>query len=755
MNNHEFHTFSDDVKIPAAKETESKTPKNDVIISLATTTAGNNIQNGDKNPSPSLQFANENPLGIKIKEITKPEEIRITDDKPKPYNPFKSTTTTTTTSTTTMPSTTTVESTSEEVTSEEVGNGISTSTIMGISTENPRETFTEDTNQSSNEHESRDYMDDGAFNGDSSTSGAPPTKSSAEGEVEPQVLLVSADSNSIGDDSGNKSVRQTTENSTSGEFDQSSENNFDAYSSTTEIGYESSTSSDILSSTSGEEVDLASTPKNLVVVRHGGKTESFHISGTDGLQRVEELDVLSSTTESSHEIGDAISRESFELSSTTNNIEGKSSEELVLDSSSTTSPEIFEETVTASLEINKKLDNSLNPNDNTTEHLTSNSIEVSTAATEGSSESSSELLSIGEQVYETVYYAPEEKSTASPSSEEPIETVYFGSTSDEFDGSSTTEGFDASSPASESTTTSASVSVTDPTSAPKSTSTEPSVESTSRFSYEEEESTPAENPEYPYIPDDLSQHNKEIVEEEDKRRLPSKVVEEKFSSTAGPCNECDVAVKSVELTTKGPPLETIKETHKMDLVESRLAPGEPHLIPEWERNMSTTTTTTSEKPLTEESTTLGPSDKATSGNEINKTSIFGENVATIVGNEAIVESRVNKSEALTNIETLPNDVDSDEKYGQKEPTTERPTTKGYANIDESTEGSASSPAIEFDSSTVAGASPKDDAESIKYDSSSADDETYKSYAVEEPSFIPNSFSNYWRYVSKMNGWPAP
>lgn len=35
----------------------------------------------------------DNPLGIKIKEITKPEEIRITDDKPKNQLP-KSTSTT-------------------------------------------------------------------------------------------------------------------------------------------------------------------------------------------------------------------------------------------------------------------------------------------------------------------------------------------------------------------------------------------------------------------------------------------------------------------------------------------------------------------------------------------------------------------------------------------------------------------------------------------------------------------------------------
>lgn len=55
-------------------------------------------------------MGNDNPLGIKIKEITKPEEIRITDEKPK----FKvSTSTSTTTTTTTEPSPTYPFSTSE------------------------------------------------------------------------------------------------------------------------------------------------------------------------------------------------------------------------------------------------------------------------------------------------------------------------------------------------------------------------------------------------------------------------------------------------------------------------------------------------------------------------------------------------------------------------------------------------------------------------------------------------------------------
>lgn len=55
---------------------------------------------------PPSAVGNDNPLGIKIKEITKPEEIRIIDEKPKFVVKVSSTTTTTTT-TTESPSTTT------------------------------------------------------------------------------------------------------------------------------------------------------------------------------------------------------------------------------------------------------------------------------------------------------------------------------------------------------------------------------------------------------------------------------------------------------------------------------------------------------------------------------------------------------------------------------------------------------------------------------------------------------------------------
>lgn len=705
---------------------------------MVTTTAGTS-PNEEK--IPMYDLANENPLGIKIKEITKPEEIRFTDDKPKPYNPFKSSTTTTTTTTTASPnSSTVIETSTEAIKKLSTTESTSTSTVISISTEPPKdsnESSTEDSNQLSGEHESRDYMDDGALSGDELTSGAPPIKAFAEGEVEPQVLLASADSNTIGDNSGNKSVRQTVENNASSEIDQSSENSSELFGSSSESTSESSTPSYVVSSErSGEESNLASsTPKNLVVVRHGGKTESFLLSGVEELQRVEELDVISSTTENSQEIRDTVTQSSSELfgsSSTFDSMEIKSSEEMVMDGSSSTTgtPENFEDNITVSLAINKSLDNTLS--DSSIENLTNNSIEVSTQGPDNSSENSSEILSIGEQVFETIYY-PEEKSTAFPSNEEPIDTVFYGTTEGPFDGSSTTDDIESSSSSESSSvpTTLGPVLVSESSSTPKRTSTELIYESTSSSSFDDEDSTLPENPEYPPIPDDLSLMHKE--EEEEKRRLPSKMQsDETVSSTAGPCDECDSALKTVELSTRGPTLATIKLFHKDDTIDGR-APGEPHLVPEWER-----TTTTTKK--IEESTTLGPKDTVNVLNDIPKTNI--------VDNVAIV--KLNKSEALTQIETLPNDVESEEKYGRKEPTTERPTTRGYANID--AEESASSSPSEYDGSTADNASPKDDAESIKMSSGSVDEETNVQYSL-EGSQMPSSFVNYLKNLEKDMGWP--
>lgn len=167
--------------------------------------------------TPLLNFANENPLGIKIIEITKPEEIRITDDKPKAFIPKFATTTTTTAQNPKI----------EEVTKTQTTESSSIAFSESTRTDSPIITTTatkkavdfEDSNQSvnSNEREIHDYMDDGTIVDDKipGVAAAPSTKptiKTVDGEVEPELSLTGADSNTIGDESSNKSVRQTVEN---------------------------------------------------------------------------------------------------------------------------------------------------------------------------------------------------------------------------------------------------------------------------------------------------------------------------------------------------------------------------------------------------------------------------------------------------------------------------------------------------------------------------------------------------------------
>lgn len=221
-----FHSEKDDAKIASSKESDQMasrmtTARNDAIMALTTVSSA---IHKDEN-TPLLNFANENPLGIKIIEITKPEEIRITDDKPKAFIPkFATTTTTTTTAQSPKIEEVTKTQTTE---SSSIAFSESTTTDSPTTTTPTRTTSTkkavdfEDSNQSvnSNEREIHDYMDDGTIVDDKipGVAAAPPTKpptieKTVDGEVEPELSLAGADSNTIGDESSNKSVRQTVEN---------------------------------------------------------------------------------------------------------------------------------------------------------------------------------------------------------------------------------------------------------------------------------------------------------------------------------------------------------------------------------------------------------------------------------------------------------------------------------------------------------------------------------------------------------------
>lgn len=722
--------FPDDVNISPVKEADSsKLSKNDVIsniMPLTSTQASNNDRDS------IMQLANENPLGIKIKEITKPEEIRITDDKPKPFNPFKSTTTSTT-STTTIASTTA----SLEVTTETESKAATESSTIALTTESLKESkelSTEDTNQSPNLGE-QEVLDNGVSI-DNNSSDAPSPPPPVKAFVEPETLLSSgADSNSISDDASNKNVRQIVEHSTSGsDIDQFSEVN--DFSSTTELSTDSVVQYDASTTERGEEGDLtsSSTPQNVFFFRQGGKTEPFHISGTDGLIRVEELEIdVSSTTENENS--------NFNQESTPRDIETSSGDGMPSGSSefpsmesstpTTSEPETLDETGTISLE--KQLDSALSSNATGIDNLSNNSIEVSTL--DDGLESSSEFAS-SERVYQTIYYRSDEKlSTASPLDETPFETNYYppSSTEDSSESSSTIDPESSSS-----TTSSGEYSTTDQSTTFASTESLSTAKPTDSFD-EEQDATPDTNPYYPVdIPVDVSIHQK-VNEQDDKRRLPSKVLDDAISSsTQGPtCDDCDDIdkIEKESSSTQGPSDQEVKKSHENDVIESRV-PGEPSLIPEWERN------TTEKMSVTEASTTVGPPND-TEINALNK---------TVASNENNVES-VNKSAALM-LETTVAPVDSEEMYGRKEPTTARTTTKSYANVNDSDDTSSPSSEQQLENSTTDGALPDDDAESIKLTSSASDDDdTNESYEQRPLKLnVPDSIQNYWRYVSKVNGW---
>lgn len=81
--------FAEDNNLGASKESTiveapAKTTKEQLVV---TTPAASTSTTTASSPVDEQQPINDNPLGIKIKEITKPEEIRITDDKPKLFKP--------------------------------------------------------------------------------------------------------------------------------------------------------------------------------------------------------------------------------------------------------------------------------------------------------------------------------------------------------------------------------------------------------------------------------------------------------------------------------------------------------------------------------------------------------------------------------------------------------------------------------------------------------------------------------------------
>lgn len=560
--------------------------------------------------------------------------------------------------------------------------------------------------------------------------------------VEPEVSLTGVDTDAVGDATSSKNVRQTVENSTNFDNEQPADVS-EAIGSTTVGGVEINGDASRSSTYYGEVV--SSTPSIVVVVKQGGKTESFPIGGDTGLQRVESPESVHTNEQASHE------------DSTESSASISTSEQNVREFSSTTdSSENFEPSERESWpDLGGPLPISDASNG---ESSTATSNDVSTTLGDRS-ESSSEMSSVA-SVLRT-----DEASTVPSSSEKPTES---GSTVDPIDMSSTTiESALLGSSIDDILTSSTTPPSQESTPQTRGSSAEPCAESSSRSTFEDDETTNAENPEYPYIPDDLSIHCKQSEDDDDygkhrhhghapQEMRPSSTESIERASSETPAEVSSESILEVspespveatpeslveaspespvealsepllssaaadkQSTTPGP-LGEEKDSHEMDLIQAR-APGEPHLIPEWERP-------TTAKPLFDDNTAIEPA-STTNGPHI---SIESPNKLT-----------ANNETGTRQPDTV--NTSSEEINGNKEPTTERSTTRGYTDDTESDDLLKSSTEIVSDTIMFEQSSPKDDAEAIKLT------EGYDSGSLKRSfQFIPDVLGEYWRVYSELD-----
>lgn len=702
----------DDVKLGASKETNTVV-KTDQSV---TSTPKDEL-------NPPVISPVENTLGIKIKEITKPEEIRITDDKPKIFKPTKSTVSRQeTTESSTLP----------------IDDGIDM-------TSTTQKSFIEDTNLSTENVEK--VNNENVSTEDVSNS---PVPSTTESNVNELIELEHTDINTIGDELSNKSVRQAVGNTnetnntfhkgdadvtplyaattdSSSERNEISNSNEQMSTSTEDITFASST---IRPEASDEKQTVVQVSDDVVIVHHSGQTKSITVIGAAGLQRGEDTenenrhdsDGLRTSTENTLEDSSSSSSQSPQPDeqSTVNSVSIPN--ELIESTTLSENLDVLDGTLNSPELVSSEIfgDNSAVVRDSPTEKMTNavhklnesndnehstinNSLEVISFG-DVSTEDSGEITAASDQVFETVLH----HTTTGPLKSIVYETTYYGTTVDSIEGSSSPFDDDILSSSSEFSFTTEGPRILEESSS----TTASSFESSSRYATEDYD----DNPEFPHIPDDLSIHGR-MEEDELKRPLSNKVIAEeissttigprpldisagtvknensilKISSTEGPPS-LDVTSDNVEKetlileisSTAGPPsLDEIKKVHEHDMILER-SPGEPHLIPEWERNTT----------VIDESTTAINNDVKNVTQMVNGTEII-EEISFINGTKAEINGTLN--------EKLTNELNSDESYGKKEPTTERSTTTNYEQSSSELSESVSSE----------GFYPKEDAESIK------------------------------------------
>lgn len=681
----------------------------------------------------------ENPLGIKIKEITKPEEIRITDDKPKLFKPTKSV-----------------------ISSKELLNP-TTPILLPSPVPTPTTPIDEEKNISEDTNQTVKSIQSIEENEQSTE------KQIDSSESDSILHLGIADVNALGDGSSNKSVRQANKNTSDSELSLENDENLSSVNSTDTKETESN---DVTSTPNpnSEETSSPSSTSDPSVVRVGNDVvivkDSVNITlkGAAGLQQGEDSET-DENRKHENDVGVTTVQTLDKASQIENETISRSSEEILNlgpQDLGTTEPEPILGSAVNSAELVSAMSsdeltegsrrkfsagNIGEKSSKSNKNDDSGSFEVIDSNESSTDNATDKPTDISEQVFETVYYY----TTKGPLNTIAFEPRYYGSTSDgSIEGSSSPYDDDLFGSTSDAQYSTAGIG-----SSEMAYTSSPTVESSSRFLHEEEEIIPNENPEFPELPEDFSVHHA-LSEEEAKKRVPSKIIaEEPHLTTIGPIDDTKPNLALQEFsansipkdssTTIGPTVlekssseapisetlrlelvsstsgpdtvvaETLKEedallkdSHKSDNIQER-SPGEPLLIPEWER----TTTETDESVVTNFDNN--------NSSQLQNNSILNEN-DTISKVSLSNESNQEKTEDYK----LTNELNLDE---QKEATTEQLTTKISANLVSE---------IDSTSSSTDHYDPDEDAESIKFHDSS-EDNIFDAKFIEKPSFLGFDF----------------
>lgn len=488
--------------------------------------------------------SNENPIGIKIKEITKPEEIRITDDRPKIFKTIKSSETKgATTLTLYHPDTIIEPEHSQEYYPEHEAS------LAIIADENSE--IQQEIEPEIEQH----------------------TTFSFDGSADQPIELESTDLNTVGDVSmGPKIVRQTG----NGIEDE-------VHTTIAPLSSETESKDDILTTRSDHVTDEAPVEStygmhnnsvlqvgdSVVIFDRSGQTQSIPLR-VAGLQRGE--DTYDEEDENKE------GRKSDEtVQNSTPDISEISSTETIFEHSTTT--EVYEvyyyepkDLVTVSLdfpsgEINTASDEGFIDGIKLNDDLKEGSADPQNVVT--SSEKPLEEDSSG--------YAPLENFTDQLSAASTVYEKILSKPSDyDLEGSSST--------------TDEIFTNTDNFASSISPSQFYSSEPPTTTSEDDDIVQHDQNINFPHITDDLSIHGsrmEDVMEDDGKLRFNSRLVEHDRMAA-----EIDRMVAEYSILKENTnrstvdPLESLKENNTFNDVEGR-SPGEPLLIPEWERNHTT------------------------------------------------------------------------------------------------------------------------------------------------------------------------